>query len=223
MKCPRCVQELQNGVQQCPHCSFSLAYLDAQFGEDAVVLERLTDAADCIDPEEWAGLEALLDGFEQRFPQLFLAIYVGVLPDMTDNRQFAFWLLNRATVPSLDQGRPNENGSLLVLDLNSKSISFTLGYFVEPYFTGHELATLLRKGYPQLAAGDYGGALLRIVPAFTRLLAQKARRAWSMSGPGIPSNAVATSGVLHRSGDESGPYLERLERLEPLGEPQRMS
>ena len=214
MKCPRCIQELQNGVLQCPHCSFSLAYLDAQFGEDAVVLERLTDAVDCLSVSEMLHVDEFLNAFEERFPQLFLAIYAGFLPDMTDNRQFAFWLLNRATVPSLDHTRPNENGSLLVLDLNSKSISFTLGYFVEPYFTDHELATLLKKGHRQLVVGEYGAALFKIIPAFSRLLAEKARTIKFSEAQEAP-NLVA-SGLLERVRSEEEGYKDA------LGEPQSM-
>jgi uncharacterized membrane protein YgcG len=206
MKCPRCVQELQSGVSQCPHCSFSLAYLDAQFGEDSVVLERLTDAADCIGEEDWNLLEALLDDFEERFPQLFLAIYVGFLPKMTDNRQFAFWLLNRATVPSLDQHRPNENGSLLVLDLSSKSVSFTLGYFVEPYLSDHELATLLKMGHAQLMSEDYSAAFLKIIPAYSDRLAQKAVEAKTSTGLAVAPSSIP-SGVLERVRNVQGENL----------------
>lgn len=176
MKCPRCVQELQNGFGQCPHCGFSLAYLDAQFGEDAVVLERLTDAADCITAEDQQRIEDALDCFESQFPQLFVAIYAGALPEMTDIRQFAFWLLNRATVPSLDNSRPNENGILLVLDLNSMAVSLTLGYFIEPYFSDHELLTLLRQGHTELQAGKYGDAFLKILNDFSKQLKAKGRQ-----------------------------------------------
>ena len=215
MKCPRCVQVLQSGIQQCPHCSFSLAYLDAQFGEDSVVLERLTDAAGCLFPGDRTAIEGILDAFEQQFPQLFLAVYVGFLPEITDNRQFAFWLLNRATVPSLDYRRPNENGALLVLDLSSRSISFTLGYFIEPYFSDHELATLLKKGHPHLVDDEFGPAFLKIIPAFTKLLGRKSRESGAYQREHVQSPTVA-SGLLDRvRGDERG-------FQNPVGEPQGM-
>ncbi|MDA0813930.1 MAG: TPM domain-containing protein [Verrucomicrobia bacterium] len=197
MKCPRCVQELHNGIGQCPHCGFSLAYLDAQFGEDAVVLERLTDAVDCIQPEMQQRIEDALDQFEKQFPQLFIAIYAGALPELTDIRQFAFWLLNRATVPSLDNSRPNENGALFVLDLNSMSVSMTLGYFIEPYFSDHELLTLLRQGHPDLQSGDYGSALLGILGNFSKLLKGKSKAARKGQYGGSSSNSSASA--VHRS------------------------
>ena len=178
------------------------------------MLERLTDAADCFGEAEHEELNDLLNTFEERFPQLFLAIYVGYLPEMTDNRQFAFWLLNRATVPSMDHTRPNENGSLLVLDLSSRTISFTLGYFVEPYFDDHALSTILKKGHADLSSEDYFAAFQKIVPAFSRQLVQRAKV--RVKQPEEPVQTQVSSGLLERMRGEEG-YQE------PLSEPQSMS
>lgn len=218
MKCPRCVQGIQNGTGQCPHCGFSLAYLDAQFGEDAVVLERLTDAASCVDPAQREKLEAALDRFEARFPQLFFAIYAGELPEMTDIRQFAFWLLNRATVPSLDHTRPNQNGALLVLDLGTLSVSFTLGYFIEPYFSDHELMTLLRQGHPQLEAGDYGAAFMNILDSFSSELSVKARTAARRPSPEI-QQVDTPAGIPCRTREESPSYYREALRRRAASQP----
>src|SRR6185369_12527460 len=111
-KCPRCTQNVVQGEDSCRHCGYSLLVTDEIFGSDAVLLERVTDAAGVLSDGDVAKVDAALKAFESCFPQLFAVVYCGALPQQTGLRQFGFWLLNRAAVCELDVTRPNEHGAL---------------------------------------------------------------------------------------------------------------
>ena len=174
MRCPRCVQEVAADSALCPHCGFGLAALDEVFGEDAVILDRLTDAARCLRLRDREAIEESLDRFEEMFPQLFAAVYLGFLPRMTSIRQFGFWLMNRAAVTSVDYTKPNDHGILLVVDLNSQSASLTLGYRVEPFLRERDLMGILKSGHAGLAAGDYGRGVRKSLKQLKRVLRMRA-------------------------------------------------
>lgn len=174
MRCPRCVQEIGVDSAQCPHCGFGLAALDEVFGQDAVILNRLTDAARCLKLRDREAIEEELDRFEDTFPQLFAAVYLGFLPRMTSIRQFGFWLMNRAAVTAVDYTKPNDHGILLVIDMSSQSASLTLGYRVEPFIRDRDLMKILKSGHSGLVAGDYGGGVRKSLKQLTRVLRMRA-------------------------------------------------
>lgn len=179
MKCPRCVQPVAPGLPQCVRCGFLLSTLDDEFGEDVILLERLTDAANCLRVRERDSLNALLDEFEREFPQLFTAIYFGMLPEMTSIRQFGFWLVNHAALASVDISRPNEQGILIVVDLQSRVIGVTLGYMLERFLTEKDLNRCIRAARAPLCAGDYARGttvLLKHVSRTLRKVSRQARR-----------------------------------------------
>lgn len=179
MNCPRCVQSIAPGVPQCVRCGFQLSTLDSEFGEDVVLLDRLTDAAHCLRVRDRDALNAALDDFESQFPQLFAAVYFGVLPEMTSIRQFGFWLINHAAVPTVDVSRPNEQGIIIVVDLQSRVIGVTLGYMLEAFVTEKDLDHCLRSARPHLFNGDFQRGVTVFLKRFSRVLrvvSRKARR-----------------------------------------------
>jgi hypothetical protein len=175
MNCPRCVREIPYTSTACGECGFSLHDQDALFGNDAVCLARVTNANNSFSEAQVKELDAALDVFERDFPQLFLAVYSVALPAMASLRQFAFWLLNRAAVPSLDITRPNENGSLLILDSTSGQAVLVVGYLLECYYPESELQALLEKGKPAWQAGKMAAGSLAVMEAFGKSLRKKVR------------------------------------------------
>jgi uncharacterized membrane protein YgcG len=177
MKCPRCVQVVEPRQVQCGGCGFSIGELDEEFGNEAVVLERLADDAHCLRMREREQLEQALDGFEEAFPQLFAAIYIGVFPPMTNIRQFGFWLLNRAAVNCVDVTRPNERGILFVLDLNSKQLGVTLGYQLEPFLTEKDVSKCFRAVKPHFSEGDHALGLRKALVKLSQRLKKRSGQA----------------------------------------------
>lgn len=189
MNCPRCVREVAYAASVCGECGFSLGDQDLQFGGDAVFMARVTNAQDQLTAEEIVGLEALLDQFEKTFPQLFMGIYLTALPPLASVRQFAFWLLNRAAIPSLDFSRPNENGCLLVVDLASGQVVMVVGYLLECFFNESELGEILTHGKSSLDRGHLSKGLQIVIEEFSKQLKVKsdlARRNPGQFRPGGP-------------------------------------
>ncbi len=176
-KCPRCTQWTAPGGESCLHCGFSLAVMDEIFGGDAVLLDRVTDAAGVLSRTELECVERGLIDFERRFPQLFAAVYCGALPAQTSLRQFGFWLLNRAAVCELDAMRPNENGLLFVLDVHGRSAALVPGYFLECYLDEADQRRVLQAARRDFQRGRWTAGILSALHTLTRRLRRRAAEA----------------------------------------------
>lgn len=194
MKCPRCTQSVTQGEECCPHCGYSLAVTDDQFGADAVLLDRITDAAGVLSEGDYSKLDATLCGFERCFPQLFVAVYFGALPQQTSLRQFGFWLLNRAAVCELDVTRPNEHGALFVIDSHGRSAALVLGYFLECYLHERDNQFVLEAARRNFHRGLWASgvcAALRELTARLRRRAAEAAKSPQRFAPARPPTAPA--------------------------------
>ena len=217
MKCPRCVREIPYAVPACDECGFSLDDQDCQFGPDAVALARVTNAQEVLSEEEVRKLEFALNQFEKNFPQLFLGVYLAALPAISSVRQFAFWLLNRAAIPSLDITRPNENGCLLVVDLTSGQVVMVVGYLLECYFKEAELDEILAHGRAAMDRGHLARGLDQVIRKFSKQLKHKSKLAQRNAGRfkpgGPPEPARPEFQRLHASPQETA------SQPDPVSEP----
>lgn len=142
-------------------------------------MKRVNDVAGLMKRKLRDQAEKALLRFEKQFPQLFFAVHFTALTEMTSLRQYAFWLLNRASIGKLDAARPNENGILMVVDINSKTATITHGYLLDPYLREEELFEVLSRAHAYLAEGDYVRAIkvaTKQLSAVMRKRATKARR-----------------------------------------------
>ncbi|HEX2750724.1 MAG TPA: TPM domain-containing protein [Verrucomicrobiales bacterium] len=168
---------------------------DEVFGPDAVLLNRVTDAAGVLTDGEVMRLDAALREFEARFPQLFAAVYCGALPQQTGLRQFGFWLLNRAAVCELDVTRPNEHGALIVIDTHGRAAAVVLGYFLECYLDERDCQRVLEAGRRDFHRGLWAAgvcAALHEMTARLRRRAAEAAKAPARFAPPKPPVAPAT-------------------------------
>ncbi len=108
-------------------------------------------------------MRRVLDKFESKFPQLFVSVYLGAFEDLQNIRQLGFWMLNRADYVDLDEDRPNENGILILVDVNSKSVSISYGYALLPYLDEDTTFAALSAGHPSFIQGDFLEALTTVV------------------------------------------------------------
>jgi hypothetical protein len=177
IKCPRCVQGVLTGDDFCQHCGYSLGEADSHFGAGPVAVERFTDAEGLFSSRQREEIGAVQREFERRFPQLFLMIYAGALPPPASPRQFGFWLLNQAAIPSLDVLRPNEKGLLLLVDPAAGSATLMAGYFLECYLSQDSLNDILEAGRKAFGKGEVVRGIQLIAERLTTRLCQVAREA----------------------------------------------
>ena len=138
-------------------------HADEKYGAEDVSLNKFTDAAGVLRMKERGPMRKVLERFEAKFPQLFVSIYLGAFDDLDNIRQFGFWMLNRADYVDLDRDRPNENGILILIDVNSKSASISFGYALLPYLDEDMTFAALSAGHPSFLQGDFLNALTTVV------------------------------------------------------------
>ena len=155
MKCPRCVQKIHRGAEQCPHCGFSVADLDEKLGKGDVKMRVLSDAAGVLRIGERRVAEKVLARFQKVFPQLFFSVYYGSLDDRTNIRQFGMWLLNHAAFEDVPITKPNEGAVLLVIDVKSKTATIASGYLLDVFLTEEDTFQVMSVAHPYLLQADY--------------------------------------------------------------------
>lgn len=159
MNCPRCHLEISRSADQCASCGFNSHSLCQKLGDHWVRLDRLTDPSNCLRLHDRRKLEARLDDFERRFPQVFFAVYIGVLPVGFSVSEVGFWLLNHAAFGTHDISKRNEFGIVLAIDPSASTAAFSLGYALESVESSLQLPTLLNSISPKLKRGDFGRAV----------------------------------------------------------------
>lgn len=197
MKCPRCGAAAISGDPGCARCGFSLSALTAAFGLDLIELKRLADEAHALRLREAQEVEAELVHFEERFPQLFLAVYLGVLPPPLSVDELAFLLLNRGVFWAEYHPRLNEHAIALVLDPEARSAGLMVGYGLEETLPPNTLRRILRGVRTQLWHAEYAPAIISVVRQLSRALRKGARRALrsDVLPPLSASDFLGTSGV----------------------------
>lgn len=200
MECPRCSADSPRSTPRCSHCGLDLESLALSLGSNLVQLESLTDAAHCLRVREREALLHELETFHQTFPQVFLAVYLGVLPGSPTPSEIAFWLLNHAAFHPADPSRLNERAALLIIDPVAKNAGITVGYGLEPFLTPSKLEQCLRKVRTPLWHGEYAAAISMAISLLAKQLRKSARRS-SREAEFPPPDAEA--GFLQNSGLQS--------------------
>ncbi len=106
---------------------------------------------------------------------LFCA-YLGTLPEDLSLSELGFWLLNHGQVRGAEYARPNENAILVVMDMNSKQIGISLGYFAETLIDQEDAYRALHLARPNLLNAEYGEAISTIFSKLGTILKRKGRK-----------------------------------------------
>lgn len=170
MKCPHCETTLPSQAESCPDCGFNAGTSCARHGDHWVRLDRLTDAAHCLSLRDRRKVEAHLDDFERRFPQVFFAVYFGVLPQGVRVAEVGFWLLNHAAFGTHDIEKRNEFGIVMVIDPAAGAACFSLGYAIEALAGKMDINGILTRIRRFLTRSDYGEAVERAIGDLDRQL-----------------------------------------------------
>jgi uncharacterized membrane protein YgcG len=151
--------------------------MDARHGKDNVSLRRLADLAGLMKSRERSKVQASLDDFCRRFPQLFFAVYTGSGRGGGNVRQFGFWLLNRAAFEDVPVDRPNEAGILLVIDPETKAASVTWGYLLDPFLTEEDTFLCLSRAHAYWLEGHFAEGTVRMISQLGKILSKRAAQA----------------------------------------------
>ena len=187
---------MHRSASSCPHCGFTMVDVDALFGDQDVILKKFTDAAGVLRMKEREAIRSVIERFEKKFPQLFFSIYVAAFDEIPSLRQFGFWLLNRAAYSDVGVDRPNENGILLVIDVNGKAAAISFGYSVMPYLDEDNTFDALSDAHPFLIQGEYLKAFKAVIHRTEITLKKGWRRAIK-----DPDSLLAASGQAPRRAD----------------------
>ena len=177
MKCPRCVQKIHRAADSCPHCGFTIAEADARFGHEDVRLRCLTDQAGIFRRDERERVEAAMAAVSRRFPQLFVAVFTGALGEISNLRQFGFWLLNRGAFEDLPPDKPNEAGILLTIDPESKAAGMVFGYLLDPYLDEADTFECLTRAHAYWLEERYDDGVVRVLRHLETILKKRSRQA----------------------------------------------
>lgn len=154
-----------------------MADADARFGGDDVRLRCLSDAAGILRRGDRTRLEAAMEHFGRRFPQLFVAVHTVTLGEVANLRQFGFWLLNRAAFEDLPPDKPNEAGILLTIDPESKAAGIVFGYRLDPFLDESDTFQCLLRGHAYWLEQRHADGALKVLAHLERILRQRSRQA----------------------------------------------
>ncbi len=181
MKCPSCIRPIDHEAETCYSCGYSALKAMAKYGDNYVRMSRVHDAAHCLRKKDKVDLDAVLDQLELRFPQLLFCVYLGDLPESISVRELGFWLLNHGQVKGAEYSRPNDNAILVILDVQSKQIGLSLGYFSEMLISDEDSYRVLMAARPSLVNLEYGPAMCTLFTRLNRTLSRKARKLKGLS------------------------------------------
>ncbi|MBC8125544.1 MAG: TPM domain-containing protein [Gloeobacteraceae cyanobacterium ES-bin-144] len=177
MKCPRCVQRIHRAAASCPQCGFSMMDVCERFGHEDVRLRCLTDSAGILRRGEREQVEAAMARVSRRFPQLFVAVYTGALGEVSNIRQFGFWLLNRAAFEDVPVEKPNEAGILFTIDPESKAAGVVFGYLLDPFLEESDTFECLTRAHAYWLEGRYAEGLVKALAQLEVILCKRSRQA----------------------------------------------
>jgi hypothetical protein len=159
----------------CYSCGYSEADAAMVFGTNQVSLNRVHDAAHCLRKQERDELGYTLDQLEVKFPQMLFCAYLGTLPAKVSPSELGFWLLNHGQVKGAEFARPNENGILVLMDLNRRQVGISMGYFAEALISDEDAYRAMVAARPNLVNSEYGEAIERIFLKLGKVLEQQGR------------------------------------------------
>jgi uncharacterized membrane protein YgcG len=205
MDCPRCGAAWVTGHAGCGPCGFGLAAMMAAFGPDLIPFRRLWDEAHSLRVHEAKEVEVALVNFEEHFPQLFFAVYLGVLPPTLTVNELAFLLLNRGLFWAEHHPRLNEHAIALVLDPEARTAGLMVGYALEELLPPRVLERILRRVRTPLWHAEYAPAIIHVIEEVARTVRRGARRARrrDVLPPVAPEEFLGGGGTSRQAPDPS--------------------
>lgn len=152
-------------------------------------------------------MEAVLDEFERRFPQSFVAVYLGVLPHGLNVVELGFWLLNYGAFSTHEMSKRNDFGIIIVIDPATHLAGISVGYAIETVVPAKELTQILQAMTDRLWHSEYRQAVELAVKRIDKRLRSHARCLARTIDPATLPGATASDLGLHplRAGHSKKP------------------
>jgi len=221
MKCPKCQRPVDHEAESCYSCGYSEVVAASTCGSNVVLLNRIHDAAHCLRKHERDDLALTLDQLELKFPQMLFCVYLGTLPSHLSLSELGFWLLNHGQVKGAEYARPNENAVLILVDMNTKQIGVSMGYFAETLITEEDAYRALMAARPNLVNSEYGEALERIFLRLGKTLDRKGRQLRKLTREQLHAGVAGTKNPVLDLPNHIAPHLAArvVARVEPIEKP----
>lgn len=226
MTCPRCGSPVAPAQPECSACTFSLASVIATFGHKLVQLDRLTDAANCLRLREAQTLDDYLEDLEADFPQVFFAVYFGLLPPSFSPGELSFWLLNHAAFSVPELKKLNEYAVLLIVDPVGKCAGLNVGYALESLLPEARLHKILERIRTPLWHGELVNAAMLAMNEVARQLRRlgtPTRASAALAPPGTTQEFLGRSGLRSLRPSRNSPPSAREADIEWRHQKQRSS
>lgn len=140
-------------------------------------LRCLTDSAGILRRGDRERVEAAMEKISRRFPQVFVAIYTGALGEVSNIRQFGFWLLNRSAFEDVPVEKPNEAGILFTIDPESKAAGVVFGYLLDPFLDESDTFECLSRAHAYWLEERYADGIIRALAHLENILCKRSRQA----------------------------------------------
>lgn len=150
---------------------------DVRFGEEEVRLRCLTDSAGILRRGDRERVETAMERITRRFPQVFVAVYTGALGEVSNIRQFGFWLLNRSAFEDVPVEKPNEAGILFTIDPESKAAGVVFGYLLDPFLEESDTFECLSRAHAYWLEERYADGIVRALAHLEVVLCKRSRQA----------------------------------------------
>ena len=207
------MRPVDHEAESCYSCGYSALKAAKKFGSNQVLLSRVHDAAHLLRKQEKDVLNTAIDRLEVKFPQMLFCAYLGLLPENLKMSELGFWLLNHGQVKGAEYSRPNENAVLVILDINTKQVGISLGYFAESLITQEDGYRALMKARPNLLNAEYGEAIETIFRRLCKVLEKRGKKLRKLSHEELQSQSKALNENALDLPQHFAPMLGRWWRL----------
>jgi hypothetical protein len=170
MYCPRCLSSCGPGTPQCQACGFTAKDLEDLLGRGPARVDPVMDVAHCLRLTDRTALEAAVDDFEHRFPQVHLSLFLGAMPVGMTVAEAGMWLLNHGTTDRRGIRCDNDLGVILLIDPAARQVGLSIGYALEGFLHPSQLQRVLDGCSHHLVHAQVAAACLRIIGALDVLL-----------------------------------------------------
>jgi len=184
MKCPECLEKIHDHAEECPHCGMTLERLSANFeGIKLNVNDGVHDVAGVLSLDMRKQMQVAVHTCEKQFIGVNLAVSFVALRDHQTIETYGFWLLNNGMYLRSNKNKQNTGDGrgrvLLVLDVETKRVGLSYGYYFDRYIREKENFDVLSSGHASLLEGEMIKGCEQIFISLKALLKVAVQRAKS--------------------------------------------
>lgn len=177
MRCPSCLNSIEESVDACPQCNFSTLGLDKRFGTVPKINRYVTDLSSIFTLRQERVLQQQIERLERSFIGLHLAIVTMDVHRRFKPREYLFWLTNRCNFCPIDSREERSLFIVLFFDTASRTALLTTGYGLHTIIPEEKLEAALGYGLPHFKKNRLYQGSVAVFKAVGVLLRQQLQTA----------------------------------------------